>query len=61
MKTVHVSTGKPYDIFIERGILGSAAEYAGRLSSAEKITIESDTNVAPHYLEALKNPLENAA
>lgn len=60
MKTVHVSTGKPYDIFIERGILGSAAEYAKSLSSAEKITIVSDTNVAPLYLEALKNPLENA-
>lgn len=60
MKAVHVSTGKPYDIFIERGILGSAAGYAKSLSSAEKITIVSDTNVAPLYLEALKNPLENA-
>ncbi len=53
MKTVHVSTGKPYDIFIERGLLGSAAGYAKSLSSAEKITIVSDTNVAPLYLEAL--------
>ncbi len=28
MKKIHVSTGKPYDIIIERGVLDSVGEYA---------------------------------
>ena len=58
MKTVHVSTGKPYDIFIERGIIGSCGEYAKKLSSAQKITIVSDTNVAPLYLDPVVSSLK---
>ena len=58
MKTVHVSTGKPYDIFIERGIIGSCGEYAKKLSSAQKITVVSDTNVAPLYLDPVVSSLK---
>ncbi len=58
MITVHVGTGKPYDIFIERGIINSCAEYAKKLSSAQKITIVSDTNVAPLYLDAVAASLK---
>ena len=36
MKTVHVSTGKPYDIHIERGIIDRAGEYAKALSKAQR-------------------------
>lgn len=57
MKTVHVSTGRPYDIFIERGILDSVGDYAKKLSSAKKVTVVTDTNVAPHYQWRLLNSL----
>lgn len=57
MKTIHVSTGKPYDIYIERGILDSIGEYAKKLSDAKKITVVTDTNVAPHYQWRVLNSL----
>lgn len=43
MKTIHVSTGSPYDIMIERGILDNCGEIIKKLSNAEKITIVTDT------------------
>lgn len=58
MKTVHVSTGKPYDIYIERGIINSCARYAKQLSSAQKVTVISDSNVAPLYLDRVVSALE---
>lgn len=36
MKTIHVSTGSPYDILIERGILDNCGEIIKKLSNAEK-------------------------
>ena len=27
MRTIHVNTGRPYDIFIERGIIDNCGEY----------------------------------
>lgn len=59
MKTVHVDTGKPYDIFIERGILDNCGEYIHRLSGAEKVTVITDSNVAPLYQWRVLNSLEN--
>ena len=41
MKTIHVSTGSPYDIMIERGILDNCGEIIKKLSNAEKIPITS--------------------
>ena len=35
MRTVHVETGKPYDIFIERGIIDKCGEYIGKLSFSD--------------------------
>ena len=49
MRTVHVETGNPYDIFIERGILENCGEYVRKLSNAQKVTVVTDTNVAPLY------------
>ena len=60
MKTVHVATGKPYDIFIERGMIGSCADYVKKLTSARRVTVISDSNVAPLYLEKVKAPLKSA-
>lgn len=57
MKTVHVDTGKPYDIFIERGILDSCGEYIKKLSAAQKAVLVTDTNVAPHYQWRVLNSL----
>ncbi|MBQ1452402.1 MAG: iron-containing alcohol dehydrogenase, partial [Ruminococcus sp.] len=57
MKTVHVDTGRPYDIFIERGIIDRCGEYAERLSKAEKVVVVSDTNVAPLYQWCVLNSL----
>ena len=57
MKTVHVSTGKPYDIHIERGIIDRAGEYAKALSKAQKVTLITDTNIAPHYQWRVLNSL----
>lgn len=58
MKTVHVSTGKPYDIYIERGIISACAEYAKKLSNAQRVTVISDSNVAPLYLDKVVSALE---
>lgn len=60
MKTVHVNTGKPYDIFIERGILDNCGEYARKLSTAQKVTVITDSNVAPIYLSRVTISLEKA-
>ena len=58
MKTVHVNTGRPYDIFIERGIIDLCGEYVKKLSKAEKVVVVTDTNVAPHYKWRVLNSLE---
>ena len=58
MKTVHVSTGKPYDIFIARGVLDRCGSTVRQLTKAEKAVIVTDTNVAPHYLDRVRRSLE---
>lgn len=60
MKKIHVGTGKPYDIIIERGVLDEIGSYAAELSSAQKACIVSDSNVAPLYLDRVKDSLEKA-
>lgn len=57
MKKVHVNTGKPYDIFIERGITENCGEYIRNVSKAKKAMIISDTNVFPVYGERVKKSL----
>lgn len=59
MRKVHVSTGKPYDIFIERGIIDRCGEYVKQLSEAKRVTVITDTNVAPHYKQRVMDSLEN--
>ncbi len=60
MKKIHVGTGKPYDIFIEKGILDSLGAYAARLSGADRVCVVSDTNVAKLYLDRAVKSLEGA-
>lgn len=57
MRTVHVETGNPYDIFIERGIIENCGEYVRKLSNAQKVTVVTDTNVAPLYQWKVLNSL----
>ncbi len=58
MRTVHVHTGDPYDILIERGMLDRCGAYVRELSQAEKVVVVTDDNVAPHYLWRVLNSLE---
>ncbi len=58
MRTIHVDTGKPYDIFIERGIIDSVGEYVKKFSNAQKVTVITDSNVAPKYQWRVLNSLE---
>ncbi|MBQ1239249.1 MAG: iron-containing alcohol dehydrogenase, partial [Ruminococcus sp.] len=58
MRTVHVHTGDPYDILIERGILDRCGAYVKELSQAEKVVVVTDDNVAPHYFWRVLNSLE---
>ncbi len=58
MRTVHVHTGDPYDILIERGILDRCGAYVRELSQAEKVVVVTDDNVAPHYFWRVLNSLE---
>ncbi len=58
MKRLHVKTGAPYDILIERGLLENCGKYIAEVSNGRQIIVITDTNVAPLYLEAAKSSLE---
>lgn len=49
MKTLQVSTGRPYQIIIGNGILKSCGEYVRACSKALRAMIISDSNVYPLY------------
>lgn len=57
MKKVTVNAGKGYEILIEKGILSSCGEYIRSVSSAKKVVIISDTNVAPLYMNTVKSSI----
>lgn len=59
MKTIHVNTGRSYDILIEHNILPKAGEFIRPLTKAIRAVIVSDTNVAPIYADTVKQSLEN--
>lgn len=58
MRTIRVSTGNPYDIYIERGLINKSGEIVRSVSKAQKATIISDTNVAPIYMDRVQKSLE---
>lgn len=57
MKTIHVNTGSPYDIYIERDILDCCGKIIKEVSSAQKVTVITDSNVAPLYKWRVLNAL----
>lgn len=60
MKTIHVDTGNPYDIHIERGIINRCGSIIRGLTNAQKVTVITDSNVAPHYQWCVLNSLSEA-
>lgn len=61
MKTITVETSKKYDVIVERGLLNSAGAYIRRvLPKASRAAVISDDNVAPIYLEQVRESLESS-
>lgn len=59
MKTVHVAAGKPYDVYIERGLLDEAGQYLqNALGRTCKAAILTDDLVDPLYGEQVHISLE---
>lgn len=59
MRTINVETGKPYKIYIERGIIKHCGEYIKQISNAQKVMVITDSNVAPNYQWCVLNSLES--
>ena len=57
MKTVHVKTGRSYDILIGHDILKNAGEYIRPLTKAIRAVIVSDSNVSVLYADTVKKTL----
>lgn len=49
MKTVKVSTGRPYDIIIERGLINECGKFVRMVTDAGKAVVVTDTNVEKYY------------
>lgn len=60
MRTVHVQTAEPYDVYIGEGLLSECGQIINKVAGGTKAMIVSDTNVAPLYLEKVKTSLEEA-
>ena len=59
MKKLTVHVGDTYEIFIEKGLLKDCGKYVRVVSKAKKIAIITETNVAPLYIDTVKNCIEN--
>ena len=60
MKTININvSSKNYNIYIGKGILKYAGEIINNLAFKGKILIITDDNVAPLYLETVKNSIKN--
>ena len=60
MKTVKVQTNTPYDILIERGIIGKSGEFIRPLTRASKAMLITDSNVGKIYGDTVRNSLEKS-
>lgn len=58
MKTIEVNTGRPYNIYIEHGIIKNAGKYVRSVSKAIRAVIISDSNVAPIYAGVVEASLK---
>lgn len=60
MKKVRVDTNTPYDILIERGIIKNCGEYIRKVTSAQKVCLITDSNVAEIYADTVEDSLKKA-
>lgn len=60
MTRIHINASEPYDVVIESGALHHIAQYIKPLKKTCQAIIVSDTNVAPHYLETVKDQMTAA-
>lgn len=60
MDRIHVSTGIPYDVLIEQGLIDHITDFILPLKFPCQTIIISDTNVAPLYIEKVKEQLVTA-
>lgn len=60
MKTIHVPTGKPYDVLIGRDILKNCGALIKDLIGSDTCVIISDDNVAPLYSDTVARSLQDA-
>lgn len=58
MKKLTVNVGKTYEIIIEKGIMQECGTYIKKVSSAKKVCVITDSNVAPLYLDRVVSGLE---
>lgn len=59
-KQLHVNTGRPYDILIERGCLKRCGALIRGVSKARRAAVITDSNVGPLYAGAVAASLEEA-
>ena len=57
---ITVNASKAYDVLIEGGALAKCGEVLSSVFSPCTVCVVSDTNVAPLYLEKVKNSLKTA-
>ena len=57
MRKITVDASKTYDVIIEKGLIDRVGEYAKGVGIKGKACIISDSNVAPLYMERVKNSL----
>lgn len=57
MKTLNVSTGRPYRILIEQGLVSNCGAYIKQVSKAQRAVIITDSNVAPLYGDTVADSL----
>lgn len=60
MKKIHVKTGVPYDILIERGLLPRCGELIGEITSSRHTVIVTDDRVNKLYTAAVRESLEQS-
>ena len=59
MRKVTVNASKTYDILIEKGAIDRGGELIKDIVGKGKVCIISDSNVAPIYMQRVKNSLSN--
>lgn len=59
-KTIHVKTGREYDIIVENGLLKHSGTLIDKVAKTRNAAIITDSNVAPLYLDVVKGSLESS-